>query len=140
MPYPLISLVNRLPQDLQGQSQLNFHTRTFETFSLIFRKDYEANDVFESVKGLTVASELYGSIVLAFLSFGQLVCLIYTHSSTPQIPLFLLLMDGRYTLPARNIDGWEWDPDPKHGGSQISTRTMQYVSLSIFTHHLVDIS
>ena len=62
------------------------------------------------------------------------------HSSTPQIPPFLLLMDGRYTLPARNMDGWAWDPDPKHGGSQISTRTMQGVSLSIFTHHLVDIS
>ena len=140
MPYPLISLVNRLPQDLQGQSQLNFHTRTFETFSLTFGLDYEANDVFESVKGLTVASELYGSIALAFLSVGQLLCRNYMHSSTPQIPPFLLLMDGHYTLPARNIDGWEWDPDPKHGGSQISTRIMQYVSLSIFTHHLVDIS
>ena len=133
MPYPLISLVNRLPQDLQGQSQLNFHTRTFETFSLTFRKDHEASDVFESVKGLTVASKLYGSIALAFLSFGQLMCHIYTHFSTPQIPLFLLLMDGRYTPPARNLDGWEWDPDPKHGGSQISTRTTQYVPLSIFT-------
>lgn len=133
MPYPLISLVNRLPQDLQGQSQLNFHTRTFETFSLTFKKDYEASDVFESVKGLTVASELYGSIALTFLSFGQLMCHIYMHSSTPQIRPFLLLMDGRYILPARNMDGWEWDPDPKHGGSQISTRTMQYVSLSIFT-------
>lgn len=133
MPYPLISLVNRLPQDLQGQSQLNFHTRTFETFSLTFRKDHEASEVFESVKGLTVASELYGSIALTFLSFGQLVCHIYMHSSTPQIPLFLLLMDGRYTLPARNMEGWEWDPDPKHGGSQISTRTMQYVCLHLHT-------
>ena len=107
MPYPLISLVNRLPQDLQGQSHLNFHTRTFETFSLTFRKDYEASDVFESVKGLTVASESYSSFALAFLSFGQLVCHIYMLSSTPQIPLFLLLMDGRYTLLVRNMDGWE---------------------------------
>ena len=49
-------------------------------------------------------------------------------------------MDGHYTLPARNMDGWEWDRDPKHGGSQILTKTMQYVCLSIFTHHLVDIS
>lgn len=133
MPYPLISLVNRLPQDLQGQSQLDFHTRTFETFSLIFKLDYEASDVFESVKGLTVASELSGLIALAFLSLGQLLCHSYMHSSTPQIPPFLLLMDGRYTLPARNIDGWGWDPDPKHGGSQISTRTMQYVSLHLHT-------
>ena len=134
MPYPLISLVNRLPQDLQGQSQLNFHTRTFETFSLTFRKDYEASDVFESVKGLTVASELYGSITLTFLRFGQLVCHIYMPSSTPQIHLFLPLMDGRYTLPARNTDGWEWDPDPKHGGSQISTRTMRCVFFSLSSH------
>ena len=66
MPYPLISLVNRLPQDLQGQSQLNFHTRTFETFSLTFKKDYEASEVFESVKELTVASELYSFIPLVF--------------------------------------------------------------------------
>ncbi|KAF8163566.1 protein phosphatase [Crassisporium funariophilum] len=58
MPYPLISLVNRLPQDLQGQSQLNFHTRTFETFSLTFKKDSDASDVFESVKELTVATSV----------------------------------------------------------------------------------
>ncbi|CAA7271474.1 unnamed protein product [Cyclocybe aegerita] len=55
MPYPLISLVNRLPQTLQGQSQLNFHTRTFESFSFTFKKDTDASDVFESVKELTVA-------------------------------------------------------------------------------------
>lgn len=83
-------------------------------------------------------SYIYRPIALTFLSFGQLMCHIYMHSSTPQILLFLLLMDGRYTLPARNMAGWEWDPDPKHGGSQISIRTMQCVSLSIFTHHLVD--
>ncbi|KAF9484650.1 protein phosphatase [Pholiota conissans] len=62
MPYPLISLVNRLPQTLQGQSILNFHTRTFESFSLTFKRDSDASDVFESVKELTVAtsvSQLY---------------------------------------------------------------------------------
>lgn len=58
IPYPLISLVNRLPQTLQGQSQLNFHTRTFESFSLTMKKDSDASDVFESVKELTVAGEL----------------------------------------------------------------------------------
>lgn len=57
MPYPLISLVNRLPQTLQGQSILNFHTRTFESFSLTFKRDADASDVFESVKELTVASK-----------------------------------------------------------------------------------
>ena len=64
----------------------------------------------------------------------QLQCLNCMHSSTPQIPLFLLVKDGRYTLPVRNMDGWEWDPDPKHGGSQISTRIIQYVSLSLHLH------
>jgi len=57
MPYPLISLVNRRPQNLQGQSQLNFQTRTFESFSLTFEKLSESSDVFESVKELTVARE-----------------------------------------------------------------------------------
>ena len=88
MPYPLISLVNRLPQDLQGQSQLNFHTRTFETFSLTFRKDYEASEVFESVKGLTVASELYGSIPFTFLRFGSLCVTSICILLLPKSPFF----------------------------------------------------
>ncbi|KAF8912061.1 protein phosphatase [Gymnopilus junonius] len=58
MPYPLISLVNRRPQNLQGQSQINFQTRTFESFSLTFQMDSEASDVFESVKELTVATSV----------------------------------------------------------------------------------
>ncbi|KAF8077674.1 protein phosphatase [Lyophyllum atratum] len=63
VPYPIISLVSCLPQTLQGQSPVNFHTRTFETFSLSFSKHTDANDVFESVKELTVATsvtQLYG--------------------------------------------------------------------------------
>jgi hypothetical protein len=55
VPYPLISLVSKLPQTLQGQCPLTFHTRTFETFSLSFVNDGDAVDVFESVKELTVA-------------------------------------------------------------------------------------
>jgi hypothetical protein len=58
VPYPLISLVTRLPQTLQGQCPLSFHSRTFETFSLAFNKESEASDVFDSVKELTVASML----------------------------------------------------------------------------------
>ncbi|KAF8965321.1 protein-tyrosine phosphatase-like protein, partial [Flammula alnicola] len=73
MPYPLISLVNRLPQTLQGQSQLNFHTRTFESFSLTFKRDSDASDVFESVKELTVA-----------MSVTQLYAFFYT--PTPPFP------------------------------------------------------
>ncbi|KAF9447881.1 phosphatases II [Macrolepiota fuliginosa MF-IS2] len=55
VPYPLISLVNRLPQTLNGQSPLSFQTRTFEAFTLFFEKDNDASDVFESVKELTVS-------------------------------------------------------------------------------------
>ncbi|EGN95533.1 hypothetical protein SERLA73DRAFT_95032 [Serpula lacrymans var. lacrymans S7.3] len=55
IPYPLISLVSRMPLTLQGQCPLTFHTRTFETFSLSFSKENEVIDVFESVKELTVA-------------------------------------------------------------------------------------
>ncbi|KAF9469358.1 protein phosphatase, partial [Collybia nuda] len=58
VPYPLISLVSRLPQTLQGQCPLTFHTRTFETFSLAFGKEGDATDVFESVKELTVATSV----------------------------------------------------------------------------------
>lgn len=65
MPYPLISLVNRQPQTLQGQAQLNFHTRTFESFSLTFRRESEASDVFESVKELTVSGEWWRVLSIA---------------------------------------------------------------------------
>lgn len=58
VPYPLISLVSRLPQTLHGQCPLTFHTRTFETFYLSFANDGDAADVFESVKELTVARML----------------------------------------------------------------------------------
>ncbi|KAI6127781.1 phosphatases II [Pisolithus croceorrhizus] len=58
VPYPLISLVVQLPQTLQGQSPVTFHTRTFETFSLLFGSDRDAVDVFESVKELTVCTSV----------------------------------------------------------------------------------
>ncbi|KAJ7085820.1 protein-tyrosine phosphatase-like protein [Mycena belliarum] len=58
VPYPLISLVTRLPQTLQGQCPLTFHSRTFETFSMAFNKEADASDVFDSVKELTVATSV----------------------------------------------------------------------------------
>ncbi|KAF9532181.1 protein-tyrosine phosphatase-like protein [Crepidotus variabilis] len=67
MPYPLISQVNRLPQNLQGDTVVNFQTRTFESSSFSFKKDSDAADVFESVKELTVA-----------LSVTQLYAFFYT--------------------------------------------------------------
>ncbi|KAL1947939.1 hypothetical protein VTO73DRAFT_13663 [Trametes versicolor] len=58
VPYPLISLVSRMPMTLQGQSPLTIHTRTFETTFLSFVSEKEAIDVFESVKELTVATSV----------------------------------------------------------------------------------
>ncbi|KZP21226.1 phosphatases II [Athelia psychrophila] len=58
VPYPLISLVTRLPQTLLGQSPLAFSCRTFETFTISCVKESDAMDVFESVKELTVATSV----------------------------------------------------------------------------------
>ena len=56
VPYPLISLVSRMPMTLYGRCPLTIHTRTFETILLSFTSEKDAIDVFESVKELTVAS------------------------------------------------------------------------------------
>ena len=57
IPYPLISLVSRMPMTIHGRCPLTVHTRTFETIFLLFTTEKEAIDVFESVKELTVTSE-----------------------------------------------------------------------------------
>ncbi|KAI0748377.1 phosphatases II [Daedaleopsis nitida] len=56
VPYPLISLVSRMPMTLHGRCPLTIHTRTFETTFLLFATEKDAIDVFESVKELTVAT------------------------------------------------------------------------------------
>ncbi|TFK54732.1 phosphatases II [Heliocybe sulcata] len=58
VPYPLISLVTRLPQTLQGRCPITVRCRTFETFSLVFVQESVAIDVFESVKELTVITSV----------------------------------------------------------------------------------
>lgn len=58
IPYPLISLVTRLPLTLQGSCPLTIRTRTFEAASLLFGSEREAIDVFDSVKELTVATSV----------------------------------------------------------------------------------
>ncbi|EKM55086.1 uncharacterized protein PHACADRAFT_208612 [Phanerochaete carnosa HHB-10118-sp] len=58
VPYPLIALVNRMPQTIQGRSPVAFRTRTFETFTLSFKQESDAIDVFDSVKDLTVATSI----------------------------------------------------------------------------------
>ncbi|XP_006457859.1 hypothetical protein AGABI2DRAFT_215827 [Agaricus bisporus var. bisporus H97] len=93
--YPLISLVNRLPQTLSGQSPLSFHTRTFETFTLFFPREDEASDVFESVKELTVT-----------ISVTQLYAFIY-----------------RPNPPFPNNDGWSiYSPREEFGRMGLGTR------------------
>ena len=56
-PYPLINLVHRLPQTMQGVSPLQIRTRVFDNLVFGFRRDKDAEDVFCSVKELTVARE-----------------------------------------------------------------------------------
>lgn len=96
VPYPLISLVTRLPQTLQGQSPINFNTRTFETFSFTFTKDSDASDVFESVKELTVST-----------SVTQLYAFFYSPSP-----------------PFSTSDGWSlYSPRDEFGRMGVGTRT-----------------
>ncbi|KZV81547.1 phosphatases II [Exidia glandulosa HHB12029] len=56
--YPLISLVTRMPHTLSGVAPLAFRCRTFDHFTLLFDKDTDALDVFESVKELTVVTSV----------------------------------------------------------------------------------
>ncbi|KAI0072274.1 phosphatases II [Panus rudis PR-1116 ss-1] len=59
VPYPLVSLVTRLPQTLSGLYPLTVRTRTFETFTLSFKTLQLAVDVFESIKELTVVTSIH---------------------------------------------------------------------------------
>ena len=59
IPYPLISLVTQLPQSLNGYYPLTIHCRDFKTFTLSFENNADSSNVFDSVKGLTVASTFY---------------------------------------------------------------------------------
>ncbi|KAI0725006.1 phosphatases II [Fomitopsis betulina] len=58
VPYPLISLVTRLPLNMQGQSPLMLRTRTFDTIRLLLAPESSAIDVFDTVKELTVATSV----------------------------------------------------------------------------------
>jgi len=114
MPYPLISQVNRLPQSLQGQTQLDFYTRTFESFSLTLARDTEATDVFESVKELTVAREFYTgffSKVFIFRLCAASVTHLYAFFYTPKPPF-------------PTSDGWTlYSPRDEFGRMGVGTRS-----------------
>ncbi|TCD70246.1 hypothetical protein EIP91_004147 [Steccherinum ochraceum] len=96
VPYPLVSLVTRLPQTIHGLSPLTIRSRTFETFTLSFKLEKDAIDVFESMKGLTVAT-----------SISQLYAFFYSPN-----PAF----------PANN--GWSlYSPREEFGRMGVGTRT-----------------
>jgi len=131
VPYPLISLVTRLPQTLQGQSPVTVSCRTFETFTISFRKDSDAFDVFESVKELTVASNTYSNDQLSLTHvLHQRLLLNFMHFFMSQTRLLLRMMVGHCILPEKNLAGWGLDLGRGRGGSLISTRTTRYVPLN----------
>ena len=59
IPYPSITLLTRLPQNIHGLYPLQIRTRTFDSFLLLFSKPLEggAEDVWQSVKDCAVACE-----------------------------------------------------------------------------------
>ncbi|KAG1756401.1 phosphatases II [Suillus paluster] len=108
VPYPLISLVLKLPQTLHGQSPLTFHTRMFETFSLSFEKERDTIDVFESVKELTVCT-----------SVNQLYAFFYTPSP-----------------PFNATGGWSiYSPREEFGRMGVGTRTKAWRFTDINKDH-----
>ncbi|EUC61660.1 protein phosphatase [Rhizoctonia solani AG-3 Rhs1AP] len=58
IPYPLISLVTRLPQTLTGSSPISIRCRTFENLSFYFETPQDASDVFDSIRESTVATSV----------------------------------------------------------------------------------
>ncbi|GHJ88319.1 hypothetical protein NliqN6_4721 [Naganishia liquefaciens] len=73
-PYPLINLAHRLPQTIQGTSPLQIRTRVFDNLVFGFKRDKDAENVFCSVKELTVATsieQLYAFYYKPPVSFQQ---------------------------------------------------------------------
>lgn len=66
VPYPIIALVTRMPQTLQGLCPLAVRCRNFENFVLSFPREQDALDVFESIKELTVISKDLPPFLLDF--------------------------------------------------------------------------
>ena len=119
VPYPLISLVTRLPQTLTGKSPLTIRTRTFENLLLSFERDTEASDVFESIKELTVASKSLPSPPPSARPEGTL-----TNSNLPDSvnQLYAFSYVPNPPLPTRN--GWSiYSPREEFGRMGIGSRT-----------------
>jgi myotubularin-related protein 6/7/8 len=119
VPYPLISLVTRLPQTFTGKSPLTIRTRTFENLLLSFERDTEASDVFESVKELTVASKSLPPPHPNVRSEGKLINSTLPDSVT-QLYAFAYIPSP--PLPTRN--GWSiYSPREEFGRMGIGSRT-----------------
>ncbi|KAJ1309556.1 hypothetical protein OPQ81_006329 [Rhizoctonia solani] len=58
IPYPLISLVTRMPQTLTGSSPISIRCRTFENLTLYFEEPQDALNVFDSIRESTVATSV----------------------------------------------------------------------------------
>jgi myotubularin-related protein 6/7/8 len=114
VPYPLLALLTRLPQNLRGQSSLSVRTRTFDIFTLVFEHDTEAADVFDSVKELTVAR---ASLFLRI-------------SAPTRLSLSLASINNLYafyyspTPPLQSQDGWSiYSPRDEFGRMGVGTRS-----------------
>ncbi|OBZ75993.1 Phosphoinositide 3-phosphatase, partial [Grifola frondosa] len=112
VPYPLISLVSRMPMSLQGSCPLTVHTRTFETISLSFASEKDAIDVFDSVKELTVATTV-----------TQLYAFFYVPN-----PPFSAQNGWSLYSPEKSSGGWASAHARSPGGSPISIKTTLHTS------------
>ncbi|KAJ9118924.1 hypothetical protein QFC24_005888 [Naganishia onofrii] len=109
-PYPIINLVHRLPQTIQGVSPIQIRTRVFDNLIFGFRRDKDAEDVFCSVKELTVAS-----------SIEQLYAFYYTPS--PQLEP-CALGNSRGETDAVTRTGWNvYNPREEFARMGLGTRT-----------------
>ncbi|KAJ9097612.1 hypothetical protein QFC21_004647 [Naganishia friedmannii] len=132
-PYPIINLVHRLPQTIQGVSPIQIRTRVFDNLIFGFRRDKDAEDVFCSVKELTVACtrkirfinvELRRLIFTVFnpaASIEQLYAFYYT-PSPPLEPCALGNALGETDATPRN--GWNvYNPREEFARMGLGTRT-----------------
>lgn len=112
IPYPIIALVTRMPQTLQGLNPLAVRCRNFENFTLSFSLEQDALDVFESIKELTVVStcwllfhRLLVSVLIHYAIIKLLLCN-YTRLIMSPVLHFPQTMAGRCIHLLKNSPGW----------------------------------
>lgn len=108
----MISLVTRMPLNVDGFYPILIHTRNFRSYTLRFRRAQETVDVFDSIRGLTVASEKSCSYKWAPLtSYPATVTQLYAFFYTPN--------------PSHpTSEGWKlYSPRAEFGRMGVGTRT-----------------